>query len=190
MLLSVFNCLLVCTSSQITGRLKELYKLENGKYVCAPVVEKALLESEYISQVVLHGADLPFNVALIVPNWEKLTLWALSSKLAGLSPTPSKEELSAHPEVQAFMRQTIVLACKDKVKKYEMPQEWLLLTEAFTVENEMLTPKMSIKRHAVIKAYLPALTALYEQAAIAHRSKSRTKETVANQQPCDDALAA
>lgn len=34
----------------ITGRLKELYKLENGKYVCAPVVEKALLENEYIFQ--------------------------------------------------------------------------------------------------------------------------------------------
>jgi long-chain acyl-CoA synthetase len=164
--------------------------LENGKYVCAPVVEKDLLESEYIFQVVLHGGDLPFNTALIVPNWEKLTSWALSSKLVGLSLTPSKEELSAHPEVQAFMRQTIVLACKDKVKKYEMPQEWLLLTEAFTVENEMLTPKMSIKRHAVVKAYLPAITTLYEQAAIAHRAKARAKEAAANQQPYEDALAA
>jgi len=88
------------------------------------------------------------------------------------------------------MRRTIVLACKDKVKKYEMPQEWLLLTEAFTVENEMLTPKMSIKRHAVVKAYQPALTALYDQAAIAHRAKARAKEAAAKQQPYEDALAA
>lgn len=109
----------------------------------------------------------------------------------GLPLEPTKEDLRAHPEVQAFMRQNIVLTCKDKVKKYEMPQEWLLLTEAFTVENEMLTPKMSIKRHAVVKAYLPALTAVYDQAAIASRARARAKEAAAaTQQPYENALAA
>lgn len=170
---------------------------ENGKYVCAPVVEKALLESGYIFQgtytaihtltcpssmaciahssllsppnpttlaVVLHGANQPFNTALIVPNWEKLGAWALASSLRGLSLSPSKEELRDHPEVQAFLKQEIVLSLKDRVKKYEMPQAWLLLTEPFTVENELLTPKMSIKRHAVVAKYHAEIEAIYAEA--------------------------
>ena len=172
----------LCTQGflTITGRLKELYKLENGKYVCAPLVEKALLESEYIFQVVLHGADMPFNVALIVPNWEKLTAWAVANEVPGLSLSPTKAELHDNPAVQAFMRENIVLACKDKVKKYEMPLEWLLLAEPFTVENEMLTPKMSIKRHAVVKAYAPAIEAIYEKAGAESSAKARAKEGATN----------
>ena len=114
-------------NQQITGRLKELYKLENGKYVAPAVVEKALLENEFIFQALLHGANKPFNVALIVPNWGKLAAWAVAKQIPGLSISPSPDELKSNPEVQAFMAENIILACKDRVKKYEMPQAWILL---------------------------------------------------------------
>lgn len=154
---------------------------ENGKYVCAPVVEKALLESEYIFQVVLHGADQPFNTAIIVPNWEKLATWALANSLPGLSLAPTPEELREHPEVQAFLKQEIVLSLKDRVKSYEMPKEWLLLTEPFTVENELLTPKMSIKRHAVVAKYKGEIDAIYAGAAA--KGKAGAKEGAAQPVP-------
>ena len=75
----------------------------------------------------LHGANKPFNVALIVPNWDKLGAWAVAKQISGLSISPSPDELKNNPEVQAFMAENIILACKDQVKKYEMPQAWILL---------------------------------------------------------------
>lgn len=111
-----------------------------------------------------------------MPNWEKLGAWALASSLPSLSLSPTKEELRDHPEVQAFLKQEIVLSLKDRVKKYEMPQAWLLLTEPFTVENELLTPKMSIKRHAVVAKYHAEIAAIYEEAA---KGKAGTKEGIA-----------
>lgn len=144
-------------NEQITGRLKELYKLENGKYVAPAVVEKALLENEFIFQgtasfilythiytyaavhvlicdwylpinaALLHGANKPFNTALIVPNWDKLGAWAVAKQIPGISISPTIDELKNSPGVQAFMAENIVLACKDRVKKYEMPQAWILL---------------------------------------------------------------
>jgi hypothetical protein len=36
-------------------------------------------------------------------------------------------------------------------KKYEVPRKWELLEEGFTAERGMMTPKMSIKRHIVMK---------------------------------------
>src|SRR5690349_19697857 len=37
------------------------------------------------------------------------------------------------------------------MKKYEVPQKWALLEEGFTTERGMMTPKMSVKRHIVMK---------------------------------------
>lgn len=54
---------------KVTGRIKEQYKLENGKYVVPTPIENAICNSRFINQVVLVGANRPHNVALIVPEW-------------------------------------------------------------------------------------------------------------------------
>lgn len=104
-------------------------------------------------------------MALIVCNWDKLATWALAHSLPGLSLSPNPTELREHPMVQAFVEQEIVLSLKDRVKSYEIPKAWLLLTEPFTIENELLTPKMSIKRHAVVAKYKDQIEAIYAEAA-------------------------
>ena len=49
------------------------------------------------------------------------------------------------------------------IKKYEQPTDWVLASEPFSAENEMLTPKLSIRKPNVIKAYQGRLDALYEK---------------------------
>ena len=39
------------------------------------------------------------------------------------------------------------------VKSYERPSIWLPIVQPFSQENQMLTPKMSLRRNAVVKAY-------------------------------------
>ena len=48
------------------------------------------------------------------------------------------------------------------VKKYEQPRKWFLAPEPFTVENEFLTPKLSVRKPNVVKAYQAGIEALYE----------------------------
>lgn len=67
----------------------------------------------------------------------------------------------SHPQVQAFLEQEVVTACEGKIKKYEIPSRLLLLETPLSIENEMLTPKLSIKRHIVMKHYGPAVEKLY-----------------------------
>lgn len=115
----------------------------------------------------------------MVPSWDKLATWALANSLPGLSLAPTPEELRENPEVQAFLQQEIVLVLKDRVKSYEMPKAWLLLTEPFTFQNEMLTPKMSIKRHAVVARYNDEILSIYAEAAEAAKGKVRAKDGAA-----------
>jgi len=46
---------------------------------------------------------------------------------------------------------------------YEIPRKMILLTEAFTPENGILTPTMKLKRHEVHKRYGNKIEALYTE---------------------------
>jgi long-chain acyl-CoA synthetase len=137
----------------VTGRLKELYKLENGKYVCPTPIEEAIGMSRFVSQVVVCGANQPYNVALVVPDWI-----AIRSEL-GLSNDASADELVNSEKVKGLISAEIKLNCYN-IKKFEIPLAFAFVAP-FTAGNGMITPKMSIRRHVVINTYADIISDLY-----------------------------
>jgi long-chain acyl-CoA synthetase len=143
----------------ITGRIKEQYKLENGKYVVPVPIEQALMLSTFITNAMVHGQNKPFNVAIIVPDMEMLKKWAGEKGLD----TSSIPELLKRPEVQQLYREQINDFTKD-AKGYERPQRFLLISEDFTTANDMLTASLKLKRRSVLARYGDAVEELYKQA--------------------------
>lgn len=139
----------------ITGRIKELYKLENGKYVCPAPIEEAIGMSRFISQVVVCGANRPYNIALIVPDWI-----SIRSELH-LKEDMCEEELVNDDRVLGLINSEIKLNCY-KTKKFEIPAAFAFVAP-FTAANNMVTPKMSIRRHIVIKTFEDLISDLYER---------------------------
>ncbi len=137
----------------ITGRIKEQYKLENGKYVVPSPLEEDLKLSPYIGNVMLHGANKPHNVALVVLNQVNLAKWAEREGVTLGDPT-------GNPRVKDLIRAELETHSKG-FRGYERPRGFALLTEDFTVENGMLTPKMSVRRNQVLKNYQATLDKLY-----------------------------
>merc|ERR1712157_282628 len=144
---------------KVTGRLKEQYKLENGKYVCPTPIEEAISMSRFVMQVVLCGANRPYNVALIVPDFV-----AIRSEL-GINDGVSDDELINDEKVKELMDDDIAEKCS-QLKKYETPREWAFVAP-FTAANNMLTPKMSIRRHVVIKSYGEVISNIYGDEVVA-----------------------
>jgi long-chain acyl-CoA synthetase len=143
----------------ITGRIKEQFKLENGKYVAPVPIEQAIQMSPFVTNVMLHGANKPFNVAVIVPDMDSLKKWATEKGLD----TTSIPELLKREEVQQLYREQILEHTK-KVKGYERPQRFLLISEDFTVGNDMLTASLKLKRRSVLKKFGEAVEELYRDA--------------------------
>eukprot|EP00934_Nitzschia_sp_Nitz4_P008682 Nitzschia sp. Nitz4//scaffold22_size323478//280954//283102//NITZ4_000583-RA/size323478-augustus-gene-0.212-mRNA-1//1//CDS//3329543165//8672//frame0 len=139
----------------VTGRLKEQYKLENGKYVVPTPVENALGLSRFIAQIVLVGANRPYNVALIVPDW------AVIRTHLGIDENVSEEDVSNDHRVKDLIDEEIKAHCACR-KKFEIPLKWAFVAP-FTIANNMLTPKMSIRRHNVTKAYDSLISSLYDE---------------------------
>lgn len=156
---------------KVTGRLKEQYKLENGKYVCPTPIEEAIGMSRFISQTVLCGANRPHNVALLVADWP-----VIRSELDIDSSVP-EEELVNDDRVNALIEAEIEEKCS-KLKKFEVPQEFAFVAP-FTAANNMLTPKMSIRRHMVMNEYKSVIASMYDDDICASSCDGVAEEKVA-----------
>ena len=66
----------------ISGRIKEQYKLENGKYVVPSPLEEQLKLSPFLANIMLYGHNRPHNVALVVPDMDVVTKWSDEQGLA------------------------------------------------------------------------------------------------------------
>lgn len=138
----------------LTGRIKEQYKLETGKYVVPSPLEEELKLSPFILNVMLYGANKPHNVALVVADVPAIEKWA-SEKGLSLG-----ADLTQHPAVKELLQAEL-----DKYsaafKSYEKPRNLLVITEDFTLDNDMLTPSLKVKRRNVLARYETQLQALY-----------------------------
>jgi long-chain acyl-CoA synthetase len=139
----------------ITGRVKELYKLQNGKYVAPAPLEEKLQLSPFIAQCVVYGADQRYNVALIVPDMTALQAWAQANGV----PT-EQGALLADPRTRALFRKEIDEQSHD-FKGYEQIRDFALSAEELTPANDMLTPTLKLKRRNVMTRYQDRLLELY-----------------------------
>ena len=137
----------------ITGRIKEQYKLENGKYVVPSPMEEQLKLSPYIANVMIYGANKPHNVALIVPDSDALRTWAERQGI-------TLDDVRTNKQVHELIRSEIENLSKD-IKGYERVQDFVLVLEDFTTDNGMLTPTLKVKRRVVLDRYGQELDDLY-----------------------------
>ncbi len=139
----------------ISGRIKEQYKLLNGKYVVPTPLEESLKLSPFVSSVMVFGANHEHNVAVIVPDFDALGRWAAEHGLAGDPAT-----LVENQRVRALFEDEIEKH-STSFKQYEKVRDFVLGATDFTTENGLLTPSLKVKRRKVLEIYGQKLDALY-----------------------------
>ncbi len=139
----------------ITGRVKEQYKLENGKYVAPAPLEESLKLSAYIYQVMLYGFNRPHNVAVIVAAMPAVEKFAEENGISG-----SGESLLGDPLVRELFQKQLEHYGKD-FKSFERPQNFALLSEEWGIDNGLLTPTLKLKREVVEDQFRSQIESLY-----------------------------
>ncbi|MGP1352795.1 MAG: AMP-dependent synthetase/ligase [Parasphingopyxis sp.] len=139
----------------ITDRKKDLIVNDKGDNVAPQRVEGMLTLEPEILQAMVVGDKRPHLVGLIVPDPEWVREWAAENGV------PDDEvALRDNPD---FHR--AVSAAVDRVNKglaaVEKVRRTILADEAFTVENDQMTPSMKIRRHVLREVYGERLDALY-----------------------------
>ncbi len=128
---------------KITGRVKEIFKTDKGKYVAPTPIEMSLSKDQHIEQVCIVGANLPQPMALIV-----------------LSQDARKKEKQA---VKESLNQTLE-SLNPSLESHERLKKMVVVKEEWTVENNFLTPSMKIKRKVVEDQYSNQFSGWYSNA--------------------------
>jgi long-chain acyl-CoA synthetase len=137
----------------ITGRIKEQYKLENGKYVVPSPLEEQLKLSPYILNVMVFGENRPHNVALVVADADAVKRWARDQG-------HPLSELTTDPKVLELLKEELK-KYSGSFKSFERVKDIIVTTEDFTTDNGMLTPSLKVKRRNVLARYGERLQGLY-----------------------------
>lgn len=60
------------------------------------------------------------------------------------------------------MSKEVTAACQ-ALKAYERPKRWTPLGEAFSADNQMLTPKLSMRRNNILAVHQKSIDSMYDQ---------------------------
>ncbi|GGA55669.1 long-chain-fatty-acid--CoA ligase [Pseudoclavibacter endophyticus] len=144
----------------VTGRSKEIIVTSGGKNVAPAVLEDPIRAHPIISQVVVVGDQRPFISALVTLDPEMLPSWL---EARGQDPDLSIADAAHNATVLAAI-QEIVDTANSRVSRAESIRKFVVLDDDFTEVKGTLTPKLSIKRHAVLERYEPVIKGLYDAA--------------------------
>ncbi|MGE0084211.1 MAG: long-chain fatty acid--CoA ligase [Desulfococcaceae bacterium] len=142
----------------ITGRIKEQYKLENGKYVFPATLEEEIKLLPWVENAMIYGEGKAFNVCMIIPNFDVLGKYAREK---GLPADPA--ELVKNTQVQEMISGEINAFLKGKFGGYEIPKKYIFLGEPFSLDNGTLTQTMKLKRPAVLQKYMDQIEKVYTE---------------------------
>lgn len=118
----------------ITGRAKDQFKTDKGKYISPAPIELELSKNPNIEQICIVGMGIPQPILLIVPSAE--------------ANNKSKEDLSENI-IKAIQ------SINPTLDKHEKIEKAVIMKEDWTVENGLMTPTLKIKRSQVEKIHMP-----------------------------------
>lgn len=137
----------------ITDRIKDLFKLSNGKYVAPQQVEALLKQSPLVSQPVVVGSGRKQVGALIVPDWDTLKE-VLTEE--GIAADGTRDELCENPHVIKRVQRDAVDLTRE-LNDYERVKRVYLLPREFSIDKGEMTPTLKIKRSVIDEKYSEAI---------------------------------
>ncbi len=137
----------------ITDRIKDLFKLSNGKYIAPLQVESLLKQSPLVSQPVVVGSGRKQVGALIVPDWDALKE---EMRADGHNMDRTREELCEDPHVVKRVQQDAVALTRE-LSDYERVKRVYLLPREFSIDKGEMTPTLKIKRNIIDDKYEEAI---------------------------------
>ena len=122
---------------RITGRVKDLFKTGKGKYVAPAPIEDKLVMHDSVEACVVTGANLGQPLGIVMLNAEAVT--AIS-------------DASARSELESSLAGHLK-GINATLDPHERLQCVVVVTTAWTVDNDIITPTFKVKRNRIEDLY-------------------------------------
>lgn len=141
----------------ITDRKKDIIVNSGGDNISPQRIEGLLTLETEISQAMVYGDDKPYLVAVLWPDEDFMREFAKENGIEN-----NIDLLGENEEFRKKIR-TAVDHVNRRLSTIEKVRSFTFAESPFSIDNEMLTPSMKIRRHKIKAAYGQALDALYQR---------------------------
>ena len=128
---------------RITGRVKDLFKTGKGKYVAPAPIEDKLAMHPAVEACCVAGAGLgqPLGIVMLAAD-------AVAQAQDPAARQALERDLDAHRQ-----------AINAHLDPHEQLQALVLVSTPWTVDNDMITPTLKVKRNRIDEVYGPRFEA-------------------------------
>jgi long-chain acyl-CoA synthetase len=127
---------------KITGRVKDQFKTDKGKYISPAPIEVKLLSNTDVEHACIVGTGVPQPMALVC-----------------LSDSGKKKEKD---ELIKVLTESLSLL-NPSLEKFEKIEKVVIMKENWTIANNMITPSLKVKRNEIEKIHLPKYPSWYDK---------------------------
>ncbi len=151
----------------LCGRVKEQYKLQNGKYVIPTVIEELLNLSTYVGNSLVYGENREFNICVINVNLDEVVHYAkgigIYQQHHDVMPKEDCDKLLAHRQIQELFEKIVKRQCQS-IRSYEVPRKFILSAEEWSSASGFLTQTFKLRRTPIVSHYAEQIDLLYHEA--------------------------
>ena len=122
---------------RITGRVKDLFKTSKGKYVAPAPIEDKLVMHEAVEACVVSGANLGQPLGIVMLNADAVA---------------ASSDSAARKALDASLAQHLK-GINATLDPHEQLKCLVVVTTAWTVDNDIITPTFKVKRNRIEDLY-------------------------------------
>ena len=149
-------------SVRIIDRAKNIFKLSQGEYIAPEKLENVYIQCPLIQQVFVDGdSTKSWLIAICVIERESVVKWLNKQDIVA-DPNNLQKFIDGGTLHTAILASFLELAKVNKFSGLEKIKKVHLSDDPFTVENDLLTPTMKIKRAVARKYFAKEIKEMYE----------------------------
>ena len=145
---------------KITDRIKHMIVSRGGKNIYPGPIEEVFVTHPLVEQVMVVGEGRSHLTALVVPDAEAVQAEAARR---GLGSAGSLDQTLATDDVRALYADLFRSHARE-APSHEKVRDFRFVTEPFSVENDLLTPTMKLKRRAIEDRHASLIDEMYTEA--------------------------
>ena len=147
---------------RIIDRVKNMFKLQQGEYVAPEKLENKLAKCKYIEQVFVYGDSLQtYLVGILVPKAKDVIEFLKSKGIENVSKDNYKDYFEDEDLIKDILKEIDNYSRHNDIKGFEIIKKIYLSKEPFSIDNNLLTTTLKLRRHIAKKHFIKQIDKMY-----------------------------
>ena len=148
---------------KIVDRVKNIFKLQQGEYVSPEKIENIYSNCKYIEQIFIHGNSLKsYLVCIVYPKFDDIIIYLRRKGIRDINKENCGKYFDDNDLKEEIIKVMDEFGREKNLNGFELPKKIYLVKEPFTIDNQIMTPTMKLRRHFAKKYFEEQINKLYE----------------------------